>query len=144
MISDFCWRAACDDSAAFFAAAWAHVDDIIGISNDIEVMFDHDNGCAAIDEMSEYREECCDIEGMQADGRFVEYEYGVALAASHFARELEALCFATGKAGRFFAKRKIAEPEVMQDLQAIADDGKILADFERFIDAHRHQVGQGS
>ena len=80
---------------------------------------------------------------MQADRGLVEDENGVLLAAAHLARELEALGLAAGEAGRLLAQREVAQPQVVQDLQATLHQLETAGGVERLIHAHVHQLGQG-
>src|SRR5689334_22102502 len=50
-----------DDLPAFVTGAWPEIDDPIGVRDDGEVMFDHDDGLAGIDESIEEREELREI-----------------------------------------------------------------------------------
>lgn len=61
MISYVFRGASGDDLSAFFAASGPHVDDMVGISDDIEVVFDDNHGRAEFDEMPENGEQGGDI-----------------------------------------------------------------------------------
>lgn len=54
-------RAGCDYAAAFLAASWTHVDDVVGIADDVQVMLDDDYCGAVADEFLEHLEESPDI-----------------------------------------------------------------------------------
>ena len=81
-------RAAGDNLSACRAAAGPHVDDIIGTSDDIQIMLDDDDGCAAFDERFKDAQKRLHIQRMQADGRFIKDKDGIALRTPHFARQL--------------------------------------------------------
>lgn len=72
MAGNLFWCARGDDLPAIKPAAGAHVDEVIGSGNQIEVVFDDDHRIAELDELIEDLEELDDIVRVQADGRFVE------------------------------------------------------------------------
>ena len=73
-------RSGCDDFPAVRTASRPHVDDVVGILYHIQIMFDHDYGRAVSDKGRKYVQKRLDIQGMQADGGFVEYEDGTGSA----------------------------------------------------------------
>ena len=86
------------DPAAGFPAAGPHIDDVICVSDDVQVMFDHDHSGTVLDEGLEYADEGTHIQRVQSDSGFVENEHRVGLGLSHLARQFQALCFASGEA----------------------------------------------
>ena len=68
--------AAHHDAAAGVAASRTHVDDVVGISDHVEVMLDHHDRRPAVDQLLEDPEKHLHVAGMQADGGFVEHEHG--------------------------------------------------------------------
>ena len=77
---NLCGRTAGNNCAAFVAAARPHVYDVVGVSDNVKVVFDNDNGCAAVNQPLEYIKQRSHVKRMQADGGFVEDENGIALA----------------------------------------------------------------
>ena len=65
-------RAHADDFAAGIAALRPEIDDPIRRANDIEVVFDHDDGVAALDELAKGAQQRGDIIEMKARRRLVE------------------------------------------------------------------------
>jgi len=53
-----------DDLASRRATLGPEVDDVVRIANDIEVVFDHDDGVSTIDEAIDEAEELFDIDEM--------------------------------------------------------------------------------
>ena len=109
-----------DDAATLHASERTHVDDPVGVAHHVEIVFDDDDGGTVVDERLEHVEQREYVLGVQAYRRLVEYEQRIILGASHLAGELEALRLAAGEPGRLFADREIAQPQVMQRLQALA------------------------
>jgi len=61
-----------DDAAAAFAAFGTEVDDPVGLFDDVEMMFDDQDGVAKSNETLEDVEELADVVEMQAGSGFVE------------------------------------------------------------------------
>ena len=66
-----------DDSAAGGASAGAHVDDVVGAADDVQVVLDDDYGGSLPDQVSKYVEQGLHVERMEADGGLVKDEDGV-------------------------------------------------------------------
>ena len=54
---DLVRRAGRHDSPAFRASAWAHVNDIVSVADDIHVMFNDNDGGPVVDKALEYIQE---------------------------------------------------------------------------------------
>ena len=80
-----------NNAAAFGTAAGPKVNDPVGVPDDVEVVLDHNHGCAVFNQSLEYLEERQHVERMQADRRLVEDKDGIGLGLSHFGGKLEAL-----------------------------------------------------
>lgn len=76
------WGSAGDDPATGFSAAGAHIDDVVGVSNPLKVMFDDDDSGTVVYKGLEDGKECPDVKRMETDGRLVEDEYGSGLIKS--------------------------------------------------------------
>ena len=71
-----------DDAAAAGAAFRPQVDDPIRLRHHVEIVFDHDDGVAGIDQTLQDFHQLLDVRHVQSDGGFVEHVQGVlALAA---------------------------------------------------------------
>ena len=106
-------------------------------------MLDDDNGGAVVHEGAEHGEKRAHVQRVQADGGLVKHENGVCLRAAHLACELEPLCLAAGKAGRFLSQREIAEPQLPQHLQPLGHKLHAGAGEQRRGNVHGHQIRQG-
>ena len=71
-----------DEAAAEGTGAGAEIEDVIGAADHVEVVFDDDEGVAAVDELVEDAEEFDDVVAMKADSGFVEEIEGFAGGAS--------------------------------------------------------------
>ena len=80
-VSDTFQRAGGNDSAAFVTAAGAHVNDIVGIADYIQIVLNHDHCRAVFDKFAENFEQSPDIQRMQSDGRLIENENRVRLCS---------------------------------------------------------------
>ena len=63
-----------DEGAAGGSAAGAHVEDPVGGADEVEVVLDDDDGGAVGDQPTEDVQQGPHVEGVEADGRFVEEE----------------------------------------------------------------------
>ena len=130
------------DAAAFFAAAGAHVDDVVGVTDDVEIMFDDDDRRAPVEEGLEDAKEDLDVQGMKADARFIEDEEGRRLGSPHFAGQFQALGFAAGKTGRFFAEGQVTQTEAAERCEPLRDALPFGAKGGGVVDIHGHDFRQ--
>ena len=121
-----------DDAAAAFAAFGAHVEEVVGVADDVEVVLDDDDGVAEVGEAVEDFEELADVVEVEAGGGLVEEVEGAAgLALGELAGELHALGFAAGEGGGGLAEVDVAEADVDEGLELDGDGGDVLEDGER-------------
>ena len=111
-----------DEAAAVFAAFGAEVEDPVGVADDVEVVLDDDDGVAEVGEAVQDFEELADVVEVEAGGGLVEQVEGAAgLALGELAGQLHALGFAAGERGGALAEVDVAEADVDQGLQLLAD-----------------------
>ena len=93
--SDLFWRSRSDDLAAGIAGFGADVDDVIRGFDDVEIVFNDDDGVAEIGESVENGDELIHVIGMEACGWFVENKerFG-SRGFGDFFGEFHSLCFA--------------------------------------------------
>ena len=82
--TDFFGCSAGHDPAAVLTAFRAHVDDIIGAPDDIQIVLDDDNGRAAADERAEHLQQCFYVLRVQTDGGLIKNEYRIILLSAQF------------------------------------------------------------
>ena len=71
-----------DDDAAGTAALGAEVDDVVGALDEVEVVFDDDDGVACIHQLLQHLDEAVDISHVEAGSRLVEDIHGLTRAAA--------------------------------------------------------------
>ena len=113
ILPDLLRRADGDNAAARITSAGAHVDDIIGTADHIEIVLNDDDGRAAIEQRLEHAQQHPHIQRVQADARLVEHEHGIRLDAPDLAGQLQPLRLAAGEARRFLAEREVTEAELL-------------------------------
>ena len=136
--------AAGDDPTACIPTAGAHIDDIVGVSDHVKVMLDDDDGRTVVQQRLKNTEQHANIQRMQADGRLIEHKDGVRLRPADLAGELKPLCLAAGQARRFLAQRQVAEAQLPENGQSLADGLPVPAEFQRGIHVHIHQLRKRS
>ena len=86
------------DGTAAAAALRAEVNDIIRALDDIEVMLDHDDRVACIDQLIQHLDKAVNIRHMQTSGGLVQNIDGLAgITAGQLIGKLDALGFAARK-----------------------------------------------
>ena len=107
------WRPLTKNPAAARTAFGPQVDDMVGAFNDVQVMFNHHNRVAHIDQPEQNVEEFLNIGKMQADGRLIQDIEGIAVQAfRQFPRQLYALGFAARQGCGGLAETYISETDV--------------------------------
>ena len=138
-------RALRDDLAAADAGLRAEVDDPVGRLDDVEIVLDDDDRVAEIDQAVQHVEQLADVVEVQAGRRFVEQVERLAGAGpGQFGGELHALGLAAGQRRRRLAERHVAEADVVERLQDVANLRDVVEQFERLADAHVQHVGDAT
>ena len=115
-------RSARHDVPAVRARFRAQVDDPVGRLDHVEIVLDHDDRVALVDEAIEHFEQLGQVVEVQAGGRLVEQVQRLAgVRPSKLGRQFHALRFAAGERRRALAEREVIEPDVAQRLQDAAD-----------------------
>ena len=110
---DLLGRALGDDHAAARPALGTHVDDPVGGLDDVEVVLDHQDGVALVDQAGQHAEQLADVLEVQAGRRLVEDVDGAAgRALLQLAGELDALRLAAGERRRRLAEADVAEADL--------------------------------
>ena len=117
--------------AALLAALGAHVDDPVGGLDDVEVVLDDDDRVALVDEAVQDVEQALDVGEVQAGRRLVEdVERAPGGDLRQLGRELDALRLAARQRRRRLAEADVAEPDVVERLQAPADLRDVLEELD--------------
>ena len=122
MLGDLLGRARGDDLAAALAALGAQVDHPVGAGDDVEVVLDDDDRVAGVAQPEERVGQQLDVREVQAGRRLVEHvERAPGGLARELARELHALRFAAGERRRGLAELDVAEADLAQRGEPLAD-----------------------
>ena len=137
-------RSAGEHGATTTATLGTHVDDPVGLTDDVEVVLNDDDGVAAGDETAQNVHEDADVLEMQTGGGLVEDIDGAAgVALRQLGGKLDALALTTREGGGGLSKLDIAEADVLNGLDLAQDVGDVLEEFAGLIDGHVKHVGNG-
>ena len=118
VFGDLFRRAAGDDFPAAAAAFRPQIDDPVRRFDDVKVVFDDDDGVAAVAQAVQHVEQLAHVVEVQAGGRFVQdVEGATGVAFGEFARQFYPLRFATGEGDGVLAEADVGEADVKQGLQ---------------------------
>ena len=110
-----------DQLAAELAGAGTEVDHVIGRANRFFIVLDDDDGVAEIAQPAERRQQLAVVALMQADRRLVEHVEHAGQVRADLRRQADALPFAAGQGRRRPRQRQIADADVVEEAQPIAD-----------------------
>ena len=104
----------------------ADLDDVVGVFNDIGLVFDDEEGVADVDEAMEDGEEFFDVDEVETRGGFVENEKSVDASGGGGKElaEFEALGFAAGEGVEGLAETEVAEPCFDERLEGLTGFGE--------------------
>ncbi len=111
VLTDLRRRPGGHNASACLSAAGPHVDHIVRMVDDVQVVLNDHDGCALGDERPKHFEEYLHIQRVQADRWLVKDEDRILLCPADLACELQALRLSAGKARRFLPQRQIGEPQ---------------------------------
>ncbi len=144
MCGDLCGAAFAHEAAAVFAAFGAEIENPVGVADDVEIVLDDDDRVAEVGEAMQDLEELAHVVEVQAGGGLVEQiERAAGLALAELAGQLHALGFAAGKGSGALAKVDVAEADIDEGLELLADGGDIGEDGERVFNGEVEDVGDG-
>ncbi len=103
------------------AGAGAQIDDVVGGAHHVGIVLHHHDGVAEVAQFFEDADEAAGVAAVQADGGLVEHVAGAHQARAEAGGELDALRFAAGKRGREAVEREVFEPDVVEELEPLAD-----------------------
>lgn len=82
---------------------------MVSVRDHVQVVFNHDDGCAFVYEPLQNSQEGSNIEGMEADAGFVENEDGFALVLMELRSELQPLRFSSGECRSTLSKGEVPQ-----------------------------------
>ena len=141
VVSDLDGGAGGDDPAPGFSAAGSEVDHMVGVCDQVEVVFDHDDCCTAIGESSEHTHEGADVERVKSHARFIQHEHRVGLVPVHLAHELQALGLTARERRRRLTEGEVPEPQLVQPGQTPADARQVGRVRQGVMDGASEQSG---
>src|SRR5699024_7502414 len=135
-----------DDLAAAATAFGTEVDDVVGVADDIEVVFDDDDRVALVDEPLEDLQQLRDVLEVQARRRLVEHVDGPSSGAlRQFGGELHPLRLTTGQGRGRLSEADVAEPDLDEGLQVAGDrrdrGEEVTGPLDRHIEDLRAVLG---
>ena len=135
-------------------AARAQFHQVIGLGEQVEVVFDHDDGVALVDQAVQHADELLAVAQVQADGRLLEEIEVVRLdaaralgeslqAAGEFAHQLEPLGLAAGERGTALAEREVAEAAIAHEPAHLAEPGVKVEKRGRLLERELQHLADG-
>src|SRR6478736_7476502 len=128
---DLLRRALGNYPAALFSAFGAKVNDPVGVSDYIEIVFDNYNRVAEVGQSVQHVEQFANIVKMQTCSRLVEQvKRSSGLAFAQFAGEFDSLRLTAGERHSGLPEMQISEAHVNQRLQTLPDLGNIIENWQ--------------
>jgi hypothetical protein len=136
--------------AALGAGARAEVDDVVGDLDRLRLVLDNQHGVALVAQLQQQVVHPLDVVGVQPDRRLVEDVCDVGERRPEVADHLGALRLAARQRARRPVERQVAEPDVDERVQGLAErleqrrDGRLvqaLNPLGEVADLHRGDVG---
>ena len=129
--------------AAGGAGAGAEVEDFVAACDDVEVVFDKDEGVSAFGELVENGEEFDDVVAVKADGGLVKEVEGFSGGSfGELAREADALLFAAGEGSNFLTELEIVEADGDEGVENANDFGEGVEKEAGLFDGHLEDVAE--
>ena len=117
---------------------------VIGIGDDVEIVFDDEDGIPFLDETVEDQEEFLDVREMESGGRFVEDVNGFGSRSfGEIECELDSLCLSARKSRSGLPELYVPEPDIVQNFEYPFDARKCREKFECFLDGHMENFSDG-
>ena len=132
-----------DEVAASIASLGADVDDVVGTLDDLHIVFDDEDGVAARDERVERLHQALDIMEVKSRGGLIEDKHrGLALLLTEVVGELDTLVLTAREGRRTLPQLHIAEPYILQWLEAAHHlGGSMLGEeLDGLVDSHLEHV----
>ena len=106
--------------SALLAAARPELDHVVGGANRVGVVLDDEHGVAGVAQAMQQAEQPIHVARVQPDRRLVEHVERVDELRAERVREPDALRLAAGQRSRRAIHREVVEPDVAEELHAVA------------------------
>ena len=103
------------------AGAWPHVDQVVGGTDGILVMLDHQHGVAEIPQVFERTEQPCVVARVQPDARLIQHVKHAAQSRPNLRRQANPLCFSAGERRRGALQTEVAQAHGEKKVDALRD-----------------------
>ncbi len=110
-----------DDVATEFACARTEIDYVIGVSNGVFIVFNHQHRVTEVTQRFEGFDQPLVVALVQTDRWFVEHIENSTQPGANLRGQPNALSFAAGKTGGIAIERQIAEADGIEKLQPLDD-----------------------
>ncbi|KAF1065940.1 MAG: hypothetical protein GAK45_02062 [Pseudomonas citronellolis] len=137
VIHHLLWRAFGDDLPAMYAGTRADIHHIVGETDRVLVVLDHDHRIAEVAQMGEGAQQALVVALVQADRWLVEDVHHPDQAGADLAGQADTLRLATGEGIGAAIQGQIVQADVDQELQALAD---LLENLRRDLPATTGQA----
>ncbi len=132
-----------EDVTAVRAAARAHVDEVVGGGEQVQVVIDDDDRGAGFQQPVEHAGQGGHVERVQAGGRLVEDVQHAALAAAQPGGDPQPLRLAAGQRRRRLAQPQVAQADLADRPQRGGDRGPAGEPLQGVVHAQAEHVGYG-
>ena len=88
-------RSASHNASACITAARSHVNYIVSVTDNVQIMLNDNNCCPIVQQRLKNLQQYLYIQGMQANRRLIKNKDRIMLRPADFAGQLQALCFTT-------------------------------------------------
>ena len=131
-----------EEFASGVPAFRSNIDEVIGVADHVEIMFDGNDGISFFHEPVENVEQFGNVGKMKARGRLVQYvERLRGRTLRQVERELDALCFSARERGRGLSEGNVSEADVDEHLEHPGDSRERGKERERFFARHGEDLG---
>jgi hypothetical protein len=113
--------------AAVDAGRGSHVDQVVGGSDRVFVVLDHEDGVADVAQAAERTEQAFVVALVEADGGFVQHVQHAGESGTDLAGQPDTLRLAAGEGGGASRQRQVVQTDIDQEAQAIDDFAQYAA-----------------
>ena len=136
------WRPRGHDLAAAVATFRPEVDDPVGGLDHFQIVLDHHHGISGLHQLVQHVEQLCHVVKMKPGGGLVQnVKRAAGSALAQLLGEFDALGFAARERVGLLADMDVAEADLLQGREHVADARHGLEERRRLVDGHVEHVG---